>query len=214
MVIRFDNIKNEILKFDKVKVNKLISEALQSGDDPVAMLDYIKDFLNDVGKDFQDEKIFLPELVGIADTIESPMALITGEIKKRNTVVHSLGKIAIGTVFGDIHTMGKVMVATLLAASGFQVIDIGINVAAEKFVEVVENEKIDILAMSALLTTTAPEQKKVIDMLKEKKIREQVKIMVGGGAITQEFANEIGADGYDPTAPGAVELAKRLLKVF
>ena len=214
MPIYLDDIKNEILKFDKVKVNKLISEALQAGDDPVAMLDYIKDFLNDVGKDFQDEKIFLPELVGIADTIESPMALIIGEIKKRNTVVHSLGKIAIGTVFGDIHTMGKVMVATLLAASGFQVIDLGINVAAEKFVEVVENEKIDILAMSALLTTTAPEQKKVIDMLKEKKIREQVKIMVGGGAITQEFANKIGADGYDPTAPGAVELAKRLLKVF
>jgi len=96
-------------------------------------------------------------------------------------------------------------------AEGFTVHDLGINVTAETFVEAVKKYKVDILAMSALMTTTAPEQRKVISALKEKGIRDKVKIMVGGGGITQKFADEIGADGYDPTAPGAAKLARTLV---
>ena len=103
------------------------------------------------------------------------------------------------------------MVCTLLTAGGFEVHDLGVNIKAEEFLEAIEHYKADILAMSALLTMTAPEQRKVIDTLKERDITEKVKVMVGGGAITADFAQSIGADGYDPTAPGAVELAKRLI---
>ncbi len=105
------------------------------------------------------------------------------------------------------------MVATLLAAEGFSVRDIGINVPASEFVQAVEREDVNILAMSALLTTTAPEQNRVIDMLHKKKLRDNVKIMVGGGAISKEFALSIGADGYSGTAPGAVKLARKLLNL-
>jgi 5-methyltetrahydrofolate--homocysteine methyltransferase len=103
------------------------------------------------------------------------------------------------------------MVCTLLTAGGFEVHDLGVNIKAEEFLEAVEKYQADVLAMSALLTTTAIEQRKVIDTLKAKGIRKKVKVMVGGGAITAEFAKSIGADGYDPTAPGAVELARRLV---
>lgn len=112
---------------------------------------------------------------------------------------------------GDIHDIGKRMVATLLLADGFEVIDLGVDVSAEKFTAAVKEHNVSILAMSALLTTTAREQGKVIKALKDASVRNKIKIMVGGAAITQKFAQEIGADGYAPTAPGAVELAERLI---
>ena len=129
----------------------------------------------------------------------------------RGSERESLGTIVIGTVYGDIHTIGKTMVATMLTAEGFTVHDAGINVTAEQFIEGIKKHGADILAMSALLTTTAQEQRKVIEVLKKEGLREKVKIMVGGGAITQEFASGIGADGYDPTAPGAAKLARELI---
>jgi methylmalonyl-CoA mutase cobalamin-binding domain/chain len=124
-----------------------------------------------------------------------------------------LGVVVIGTVFGDIHDIGKNMVATLLRAAGFVVHDLGINITAAAFVDAVAKHNAQVLALSALLTTTAPEQKKVIELLREAGLREQVKVIVGGGGITAAFADSIGADGYDATAPGAVKLARRLLGV-
>jgi 5-methyltetrahydrofolate--homocysteine methyltransferase len=113
-------------------------------------------------------------------------------------------------VYGDLHDIGKAMVSTLLAAEGFSVHDLGVNVTAKQFMDAVKQHQADLLAMSALLTTTAPEMRKVIDALRVEGLRDRVRIMVGGGAITQEFADSIGADGYDPTAPGAAGLARRL----
>jgi len=129
----------------------------------------------------------------------------------RRAVQEKIDPIVIGTVYGDIHSIGKTMVATLLTANGFVVNDLGINVTAENFVEGIKKYNANILAMSSLMTTTAPEQRKVIETLKEEGIRDKVKIMVGGGAITQGFADSIGADGYDPTAAGAVKLASSLI---
>ena len=117
----------------------------------------------------------------------------------------------IGTVFGDIHNIGKDMVCTLLIAQGFEVHDLGVNVPAEKFITAINEHNANILALSALLTTTASEQRKIIDHLNKSGVRKNVKIMVGGGAITSSFADDIGADGYEPTAPGAVTLARRLV---
>jgi len=119
--------------------------------------------------------------------------------------------VAIGTVYGDIHDIGKALVAALLTAGGFHVIDLGINVGAEQFLQAVRESEPQILAMSALMTTTAPEQEKVLRVLESEGLRNQVKVMVGGGGITREFAEQIGADGYGSTAPEAVRLANELL---
>ena len=129
--------------------------------------------------------------------------------KKRKTK----GNIVAGTVFGDIHSIGITMVAALARAEGFNVIELGVNIKAEHFVKAIKEHKAHILAMSALLTTTAPEQEKVIKLLKRENLRDKVKVAVGGGAITQDFADQIGADGYRPTAPMAVELFKEFVEV-
>ena len=139
------------------------------------------------------------------------MPIIEAELKKAGAKRESLGIIVVGTVFGGIHDIGKDMVCTLVTAGGFEVHDLGVNIRAEEFLGAVDRFKADIVALSALLIMTASEQRKIIEALKERGIRDKVKVMVGGGAITQEFADEIGADGYDPTVPGAVTLAKRLL---
>jgi len=206
-----NDLETSIRSFDKSKTKELTKKAISEKIDPVEILDSFRDILSVVGDEFEKEKIFLPELVGIASTLEDSMPIVMEEILKSGKKIKSLGNVAIGTVFGDIHTIGKTMVATLLTAGGFNVLDLGINVPAEKFIQTVEENEVNILAMSALLTTTAPEQRKVIEGLKEKNLREKVKIIIGGGAITEEFAREIGADGYEPTAPGSVNLAKRLL---
>ena len=134
------------------------------------------------------------------------------EIKNSGQKIKSLGIVVLGTVLGDVHSIGKQMVGTMLQAEGFTVHDIGIDVSAEKFINAIKIYDADILAMSALLTTTAFEQKKVMSTLVKEGLREKIKIMVGGGAVTEDFAKSIGADGYDPTAPGAAKLARKLIE--
>jgi len=167
--------------------------------------------IRQVGEGFGNGELWLPDLVGAAAAMTSAMPIIEEEIKRAGAKRESVGIVVIGTVYGDIHTIGKTMVATMLTADGFAVIDLGINVTAENFVKGITENNADILAMSALMTTTAPEQRKIIEKLERENLRDKVKIMVGGGAITQDFANSIGADGYDPTAPGAVKLARTLV---
>ena len=143
--------------------------------------------------------------------MQAALVILEGELKRIGAKRENLGIVVVGTVLGDIHDIGKSMVSTLLTAGGFEVHDLGVNRKADEFIKAIEHYKADILAMSALLTTTAPEQRKVIENLKKMGIRDKVKVMVGGGAITNEFAKSIGADGYDPSAPGAVGLARRLI---
>jgi methanogenic corrinoid protein MtbC1 len=164
-----------------------------------------------VGEGYSSGRLWLPDLVGAADASQAAMPVLEEEIKKRGQEAKSLGTVVLGTVSGDIHTIGKSMVGVLLVAQGFRVIDVGADVQTAKFVSAVKDNDADILALSALLTTTAPQQGKVIDALTEAGLRDKVKIMVGGGAISQDFADSIGADGYGATAPGAVELARSLL---
>jgi 5-methyltetrahydrofolate--homocysteine methyltransferase len=143
--------------------------------------------------------------------MQAASPVLEEEMKRKGVQKESLGTVVAGTVFGDIHSIGKTMVTTLLTAAGFHVEDLGVNVKAEAFIEAIQKHGADLLAMSALMTTTMAEQEKVIEALKREGIRERVKVMVGGAAVTDEFAEDIGADGFEPTAPGAVELAKKLL---
>ena len=206
-----ENLKKAIVEYDSEEAANLARRAIQEKIDPIKILTAMTAAIRQVGDGFGKGRLWLPDLVGAADAMTSATPIIEKEIKRRGLTRESLGTVVIGTVYGDIHTIGKTMVATLLIAEGFVVNDLGINVTSERFVEGIKKYKADILAMSALMTMTAPEQRKVIETLKKEELRDKVKIMVGGGAITQEFANSIGADGYDPTAPGAVKLARRLI---
>ena len=206
-----EKLKNSIFEYDETGIRSIAEDALKEGVNPIEAIDALTEAITEIGERFNEGDLFLPELMIAAKTMNNAMPVLQEEILKRGLKKDSAGKIVIGTVFGDIHTIGISMVATLLVSSGFNVFNLGCNVSAETFIEAVNTHKPDILAMSALLTTTAPQQKKVISALIENGMRDKVKVMVGGGAITEEFAKEIGADGYESTAPLAVKLAKQLL---
>lgn len=205
------NLKKAVLEYDKKMAKALADKAIGENINPMTVMDVLTDAIRQVGDGFGKGELFLPELVGAAEALQEATPVIEEAIKRDGKRRKSLGTVALGTVFGDLHTIGKSMVGALLTAEGFEVHDLGINVPTEKFVSAVKDFKVNILAMSALLTTTAPEARFVIEALKEEGIRDKVKVMLGGGAITADFANSIGADGYDPTAPGGVRVAKELL---
>jgi len=186
---------------------KLIEEKIDLYDG----LDVMTTTIRQIGEGFSKGELWLPDLVGASAAMSAALPILEEELKKEGKSRGSLGTVVIGAVWGDIHTIGKAMVAALLTAAGFRVHDLGINIRADEFVWAVREHKADILAMSALMTTTALEQKNTIELLKKEGLRDRVKVMVGGGAITQEFADAIGADGYDATAPGAMDLARRLV---
>ena len=206
-----ENLVEAIRDYDADNARKWATTAMEEGVDPLAALDAVSELMKDVGDRFGREELWLPELIGAADAAMAGLAVVEKEILATGKEAKRLGTVVIGTVLGDIHSVGKSMVSALLAANGFKVVDLGTNVPAEEFVAAAEREQADILGMSALLTTTAPEQRKVIEALKKAGSRHKVKVMVGGGAITPEFAKQIGADGFRATAPEAVELAKSLM---
>ena len=161
-----------------------------------------------VGNRFSTGELGLPDLIGAAEAMQSAMPILEREIKRHREEVISSGTVVIGTVRGDIHTVGKALVVVLLRVAGFKVYDLGVDVKTEQFIEGIDIYRPNILAMSTLMTTTVRELEKVIDNLEKNGIRDRVKVMVGGGAVTEKLANHIGADGYAATATGAVEVAK------
>ena len=165
--------------------------------------------MSEVGQRFQDGQAFVPQLLMAGRAMKAALELLKPMLQ--GAVSTALGKVVIGTVKGDLHDIGKNLVASMLEGCGFEVINIGIDVSADKFIEAVKQNQPDILCMSALLTTTMGYMKDVIDALERAGIRKQVKVMVGGAPVTQGFADEIGADGYSDNANSAVTVAKQLL---
>jgi corrinoid protein of di/trimethylamine methyltransferase len=206
-----DQLKKAINTFDAELSREAARQAVEEEIDPIKALNAMTETLRVIGDAFGKGEIFLPELVGAANAMLGATPILEAEIARRGTEKQSAGKVVLGTVYGDIHSIGKNMVCALLRADGFEVNDLGVDVKAEEFVNAVRKHQPEILALSALLTTTSSEQRKVIQALKEEGIRDKVKIMVGGGAISARFAEDIGADGYDPTAPGAVKLARSFI---
>jgi len=204
------NLKRVVVEYDEEGALSWARRVVSDKVDPLKALDALTAGIRQVDDGFTRGDLALPDIVGASFAMKSAMSIVEEEIKKTGKRVRALGTVVIGTVYGDIHDIGKTMVSALLTAGGFKVIDLGVNITAEQFMEAIREHKPDILAMSALLTVTTLEQRKVINALKEEGVRDKVKVMVGGGAITQEFAERIGADGYEPTAQGAVELARRL----
>jgi len=207
------DLKDIVLNFDIDNAEDVAKKAIESGVDPLLAAGALTEAIRQVGDAFGKGELFLPDLVCASEVLKKAFPFINEAIEKKGAQQVSLGKVVIGTVFGDIHSIGKGMVATLLYAAGFKVIDLGINVKGEDFLKAVKDENADVLAMSALLTTTAMEQKKVIEGLKAAGIKDKVKVVVGGSPINQEFADSIGADGYGATAPEGVKVVKRLLGI-
>lgn len=205
-----EKLKSTVIEYDAEGAKSWAEKAVEEHVDPIEAADALTEAIRQVGDGFGRGELFLVDLVSAAESMKNAMPIIQEEIKRRDAKQETMGTVVIGTVKGDIHDIGKTMVSTLLIAEGFEVIDLGVDVSAERFIKAIKEHKPNILAMSALLTTTAPEQEKVIEALKSEDLREKVRIMIGGGSITKEFADNIGADGYDPTALGAANLARKL----
>ena len=185
-------------------------EAIASGASPQDLINQqMIRAMSEVGQRFQDGKAFVPQLLMAGRAMKAALELLKPLLAGQTST--SLGKVVIGTVKGDLHDIGKNLVASMLEGCGFEVINIGIDVSADKFIEAIRENQPDILCMSALLTTTMGYMKEVIDALERAGIRNRVKVMVGGAPVTQGFADEIGADGYSDNANSAVQVAKQLL---
>ena len=180
--------------------------------DPLlAIDDGIRKGLDIVEDGFRREEVFLPQLVMAGEAAMEGSAILEKALEKGAAKSRSSGVMVIGTVEGDIHAIGKTLVTTLFKTASFSVIDLGVDVPAEKFIEAVKAHSPDILGLSSLLTTTLREQKGVIDALVEAGLRDKVKVMVGGGVVTREWADKIGADAYGEDAMEAVEIGKRMV---
>jgi corrinoid protein of di/trimethylamine methyltransferase len=169
--------------------------------------------VNEVGERFGCGEVFLPDLVMAGKAMKAAIAVLEPEMTRRGTERQVLGRVVLGTVEGDIHEIGKTLVGIMLAANGFEVHDLGVDVPVAKFIEKAREVSADIVGLSALLTTTMPQQKRVIELLEDGGLRHSVKVMVGGAPVTRSWADEIGADGYSEDAIGAVQVAKDLIEV-
>lgn len=186
----------------------ITQQALAEGIDPLQLVnEYMVPAMDEVGRRFEANEYFVPELLISARAMKASLDIIRPLLIARGD--KPAGRVAIGTVKGDLHDIGKNLVASLLEGGGFEVIDLGVNVSPAQFIATVKEKQANIIAMSALLTTTMPAMRTTIDELKKAGVRDQVKVLIGGAPITQKYAEEIGADGYSENAVGAVALAKK-----
>ncbi|MBR7048534.1 MAG: corrinoid protein [Prevotella sp.] len=200
-----------ILAGKSAEAAEATKEAIAAGQQPQDIINgQMIRAMGEVGQRFQDGKAFVPQLLMAGRAMKAALEILKPLMAGSSNI--SLGKVVIGTVKGDLHDIGKNLVASMLEGCGFEVVNIGIDVSADTFIDEIRKNKPDILCMSALLTTTMGYMKEVIDALKEAGLRDQVKVMVGGAPVSQAFANEIGADGYSDNANTAVAVAKELMK--
>jgi len=185
-------------------------EAVAANVDPQTLLtDYMIPAMDEVGARFEANECFVPELLISARAMKAGMEIIRPLLLGQ--AVEPAGRVVVATVQGDLHDIGKNLVATMLEGGGFQIVDIGTDVSPDKLADAVQSHQPQLVALSALLTTTLPSMKRLIDRLVQDGLRASVKVMIGGAPVTQDFADEIGADGYSDNAAGAVTLARQLM---
>ncbi len=199
-----------IINGDAFAAKELAEKAIKNKKDLNEVIEDFSTAIRKVGDLFEEGELFLPQLARSADAMEAAMNILSPLFEMGKTQ-RLLGKVVIGTIEGDIHDIGKTLVATMLSAEGFEVADLGANVPISAFIEKAIEIEADIICISALLTTTMVGQKRLIDQLKEQKIREKFKVLIGGAPVTQQWVEEIGADGTAENAISAVKLAKKVL---
>ncbi len=210
----YSDMRQSIIDGDTDQAAALAQQALEQGLDPLDAINLgFVPGVNYVGEQFGRGEMFLPDLVLAGEAMKTAVAVLEPEMQRRGSRRKMLGKVVLGTVKGDIHEIGKTLVATMLAAGGFEVHDLGVDVPVAKFAEKAREVGADIVGVSALLTTTMVGQKAVIEALDDMGLRPKTKVMVGGAPVTRSWANEIGAEGYSEDAIGAVAEAKKLMGV-
>jgi trimethylamine corrinoid protein len=205
------SMNEAIVAGDKAAAAALGAEAVRSGADLLEVIEkgYVPG-LQRVGELWEQGEYFLPELISSAEAMKAAMAVLKPELDRKNIEARGGGKVVIGTVEGDIHDIGKNLVASMLQAGGFEVYDLGADVKLERFIEKAEAVGAGIICLSALLTTTMTNQKRFIGLLREKGLRDKYKVLVGGAPASHKWADEIGADGYAENAVAAVKLVRTM----
>jgi len=199
-----------VINGDNKVAAAITREALAAGADPLALVnEQMIPAMAEVGRRFECEEYFVPELLLAARAMKASLELIRPLLAERGA--EPVGRVIIGTVKGDLHDIGKNLVASMLEGGGFEVIDLGADVTPERFVSAATEKKADIVALSALLTVTMPSMKTTIEALRAAGIRERVKVLIGGAPVTEDYAAQIGADGYGANAASAVPLARKVL---
>jgi 5-methyltetrahydrofolate--homocysteine methyltransferase len=208
----FSKLQEAVLAGNSAAAVAAARQALSEGADPLDLvLHGISPAMAEVGRRFEAGDYFVPELLISARATKEVFVLIRPLLAKQGA--QPTGRVVLGTVQGDLHDIGKNLVAALLEGGGFEVIDLGVSVSPEKFIAAVADKKAQIVGLSALLTTTLPAMKTTLDAFRSAGLRDRVKVMIGGAPVTQSFADTIGADGYGENAASAVQLARRLVGV-
>ena len=206
----FELLKEAVLNGEQEEVESLAQQVLNSGVEPLEAINKgMIAGMEGASAKFDEKEFYVPDLLVAARAMKKGLELLLPHVKGKRDIS---GKVAIGTVAGDIHEIGKNIVSALLDTAGFEIIDLGVDVPSEKFVQIVKEEKPDVLGISALLTFSMPEVSIIIEALKEAGLRDKVKIVVGGAPVSQEFADRVGADGFAKDAVKAVQLIKELLQ--
>ncbi len=206
----YNKILQGVIEGDVNAVKEKIQQFLDKGIEPLDIINQgLIAGMGVVGERFKDGEMFVPEVLMSARAMDNGLNMVKPLITEGD--LPTVGHVVIGTVKGDLHDIGKNLVAMLMESNGFQVENLGVDVSPEKFVEVIKEKKPDILAMSAMLTTTMTNMIKTIEILKEEGLRDQVKIIIGGAPVTEDYAKEIEADGYTYNASEATELCKKLV---
>ncbi len=204
------NLYDAVLSGNLKLATSTVDDALKEGVAAKELVDkYMIPAMDEVGSRFERNEFFVPELLIAARAMKGALDILKPKLKESG--VEPSGVVAIGTVKGDLHDIGKNLVCSMLEGAGFDIIDLGVDVSPEKFVDAVQNQGAQIICLSALLTTTMPNMKVTIEALKEAGVREKAKVVIGGAPITQQYADEIGADGYGDNANSAVTCARQLI---
>jgi len=208
-----DEMNTSIIEGDRDKVEELTRQALEQGIEVKAILNEgMIGAMDVVGQRFESGEMFIPEMIVAGEAMTRGLNILRPLFKKSG--IKPQGTVVIGTVKGDVHSIGKSLASMMMEGAGFKIIDLGVNVSPEQFVNSAREEGAQLVGMSALLTTTMPLMKATIDALKEAGLLDKVKTLIGGAPITQEYADKIGADGYAPDAATGVKKVKELVQVL
>jgi len=206
----YQELSDVVIKGDIQKVKEVTQKLIDAGNDPLAIINEgLIPGINEVGVRFKEGDLFVPEMMRSAQAMKGGVELVKPLMAAEN--VPTSGKVVIGTVKGDLHDIGKNLVIMMLESSGFNVVDLGVDVPVDKFVQAVKEHNPQVVGMSALLTTTMPVMKAVITALDQQNLRSSVKILIGGAPVTPEYADEIGADGFASDAVVATDMCKQVL---
>ena len=212
MAVDLKQIADSLIKGKAPEVKALVQKALDKGVDVEKVLNEgLVAGMSVVGAKFKANEFYIPEVLIAARAMKAGMGILRPILAEKN--IKGVGTVVLGTVRGDLHDIGKNLVAMMLEGAGFEIIDLGVDVSPEKFIETAKEKKADLVGLSALLTTTMPSMKDVVKAVGDSGLKNKVKVMIGGAPLTQSYADEIGADGYAPDAASAVDKAKELLEI-